>query len=187
MKKEIYILIIMLVFFLLIHTACTKENINPEPTPIHTPICGYAFGNNADNDTLGWAGGYYFASPFTIPNTEEISSIVVKLADATNYAAGIYSDNAGVPADVITQTGVVSGIAGWNTKTAATASLNAGVTYWLLVVTENVGARISPGTGTGKYALVSWSDVSTGLPLDLNSEVWNNFTDEIKIYTVSCK
>lgn len=185
MKKEFYFLIISIGTILLSNTACTKDNAGPVPTP--TPVCGYAFGNNADNDTLGWAGGYLFASSFTLSAGENISSLAVKLGAATNYIAGVYSDNSGVPADIMTQTGVVSGISGWNTAVVQTAGLIKGGTYWLVVVTENVGVRLNPGTGAGKSANISWSEVSAGLPLDLNSKSWSGISDEIKIYAVSCK
>jgi hypothetical protein len=185
MKKEFLAIMTAVCFILLAHTACTTDKTGPAPTP--TPYCGYVFGNNADNDNSGWAGEYLFVCPFTPVYGTSIKTISVKLASDTNYIAGIYSDNSGAPADLVTQTGIISGTAGWSTGTATEVSLNAGVTYWLVVITENIGVRLSTGTSSCRYALMLWSAVSAGLPADLNSAAWFDSTNEIKLYASGCR
>ncbi len=183
MKKAGYIFFLCFISSFLAFSGCSSKS----PSSLETPrSCSYAFGNNLDNDDASWAGGYLFACPFTISSGMNVSKLCVKLSYAANFTAGIYSDNAGSPADLISQAGVVSGVPGWNTATAAAVDLNAGVKYWLVTVTESPGVSILSGSSPCKYSLVLWSAYSSGLPADLGAMMWSEMTNEIKIYAVSC-
>lgn len=183
MKKAGIVCFVCFSFILMSLNGCSKTN--PGGPSSHS--CSYAFGNNADNDTLNWGSGYIFACPFTISSGVTVTKLNVKLSGGPIiiYAAGIYSDNSGVPADLISQTGVINGAPGWNSVTITAAALNSGNTYWLVVTSENPGIRYLSGSGSCLYALTTWNDA--GLPSDLASISWSPLADEIKIYAVSCK
>jgi hypothetical protein len=187
MKKAGVIFLACFSLMLIIASGCSNKNPG---TPAPAQTCGYAFGNNMDNDTMTWTGGYLFACPFTPASAVKVSSLSVKLdgAGAITYEAGIYSDNSGAPADQLSQTGViVNGAPGWNSVTITAVDLNVGNTYWLVVISDNPGIRADSGAGSCKYSLILWSTVSAGLPPDLSYLVWNSLTDEIKIYAIGCK
>jgi hypothetical protein len=188
MKKKGIIIAAFFFLILLFFNSCSKNNPG---TPEQKHGCAYAFGNNADNDTSGWTGGYLFACPFTMSSNVTIDELAVKLTGTAGsliiYEAGIYADNSGVPADLIAQTGKINGAPGWNAVTTTAVALNSGNTYWLVAVSENPGISDLPGSGSCKYAPIYWPAFASGLPADLNSISWNPLSDEIKVYAMSCE
>ena len=84
------------------------------------------------------------ASKFVIPTGQTLSSISLNVvaASALTAVVGIYTDNSGVPGNLITQSAQAAVATGWNTLAIPPTSLNAATTCWLEIGRASCRERV---------------------------------------------
>ena len=134
---------------------------------------------------------------FVASETGYVSEVRVKVGDSTNVKAGIYADNAGEPAALLSsnQTGQAC-TTGWNTISIPSTYIKEDTNYWLAINSDDSYVRTdSSGTnilrykslayanawpdpagtsytaGTAESALAGWGQLA-GIYLDLTSKFW---------------
>jgi hypothetical protein len=164
---------------------CAKEAPS-EPSS----SCAYAFGYNENDDNNSWSGEYLLSYGFTMASDVTVSKIAIKLETATDFVAGIYTDNSGSPETRLSQSAITAGRAGWNTVAITPADLTASSKYWIVFCTQTTSAR-GNNANTGavcKYDDYLWSDIvsGSGLPASYNAWQIDNADGDIKIYALTC-
>lgn len=163
---------------------CQSNPEAPEPTP--TLVCDITMGNPADNDDNGFVGGYLLAASEVMASDKTIYRIGVKLSSATNFACAIYDDNNGEPNNMLAESGVIAGTAGWNEATIPATALTNGNTYWIVAISENTGIRDQDNVGSNMRLTYSWPTVAgSGMPTEQTG--WVSGAFEMKLYGVTCQ
>ncbi len=138
-KKTGFFFLFLLAWSGFILPAC--ENKNPPVVPgtplVNTPVpCAGVLGNNAAVTTNPGPPDLVFVLAVPVTNTTLLSlSVYTTGSSPVTYEAGIYSDNAGVPLNLLEETGpqtLSAPATQWNSASLIhPLNLSGGVTYWL--------------------------------------------------------
>lgn len=168
-------------------TVTLTATITPTATLITSGNCVYAYGYGGDNDNHGWGAGVLVASPFIAGSITGLNQLVLKIGNENRFAAGVYSDNSGVPGTKLAETGGVTCSSGWNAANLLTAcTLTGGNTYWIVAVAQNSGGirDYDASTVSEKVANSTYTDV---LPSDISGLTWYSYAGyEMKAYAFIC-
>ena len=145
-------------------TPTVTETATVTQTPTTTPDCTMQFGETGA-DAGSWSEEYLVLIPYTPGTGGSINVMWIKLLGATNFRLGLYDDNAGEPGNLLCQSDVTGGIAGWNSATVPSTSYTAGTKYYIALITATSASKyVSGGVGMF-YKSYSWSTVeASGLP-----------------------
>jgi hypothetical protein len=148
--------------------------------------CTIAFGNYSTGTSGGWNNNFLIAQQHTAGSNTVISSLSLMVDGATNYCIALYSDNSGLPGNMLAWTGVqYASAAGWATASIPGTAVSSGTAYWIAVETESVMIHGAIGSLPVTYVSYPFSSIiSTGLPA---SPAWpTTFGSQIYTYAISC-
>ncbi|HVZ79852.1 MAG TPA: hypothetical protein VHE12_03525 [bacterium] len=117
------------------------------PTITQTPACGgpTAFGINAtQGSTSTFGGGNYLLSAFNLASGPvTVIRLNAYVASGTgNVRMALYTDNAGVPGTLKTQSNALPVTVGWNNFPVPGVALSAPATYWIGLIHDNYGTAM---------------------------------------------
>ncbi len=162
------------------------KSVAPAQPLTCTTVIGYPTNNN-NNYRMG---NEIVATKFTMDVDGHINAIMVKLANPAAIIAAVYADTGTSPGDVLVQTAIYAGQAGWNAMPTPGYDLVSGTSYWLAVLADAAAiASVEPGaTAVYKHASLSIDATVTALGLPPGSDLmWTDATGEIKIAALNCK
>jgi hypothetical protein len=153
-------------------TESQTSTISPTATQTSTRVCGMALGSDLNDETNTWSSGYTVANKYTAAANYTINEAAIKLALATSFEIGIYTNSASKPGALLAQTGAHAGVVGWNSAPISLA-ITSGTVYWIVIrFKEDVSVSLSyfpSGTGMSMYVVRDWTD---GLPAAAGTLSW---------------
>ena len=135
-------------------TSCDQTYTFPAPgstpTPTPPPCSGAGFFGNYNAVFNGLNPNFIHGSAFTNVDSAHVTSLAIYSNASGNAIMGIYTDNAGLPGNLLGQTAGQYCTPGWN-YLPLTLYLYPG-TYWLMAITDtaNIGQNSSGGTAAYK-------------------------------------
>lgn len=186
-KLLISFVLVLFVFLGCKQNSNTAEPASPEPTATAVPVCDVLFGYDLDNNDSNFVGNALIASSFVMSDETSVNRLAVKLNVDSAYSIGIYTDNAGEPGTLLAETGIKTGLTGWNNAGIELTALASGTKYWLISITEfnGVGLCTSVSRGYKGYTYAWSSVVSGGMPSSVSG--WTAVAlCEQKIYASYC-
>lgn len=152
-----------------------------------TQVCAVSVGTSAADSWWYLYNGYIFASAYTLASDTVITALGMSQNNPDLYVIGVYTDNAGKPGSLITQTGIHYYADVTKEWPITPVTLYSGNTYWLVTTTEN-GQHYRAAGNNSLHAAYSWNTVvaDNGLPADLSSITWTSTAVVNTIYAISC-
>jgi hypothetical protein len=154
MKKAI-VFVTLVVFLVFASMSCKKASpASPAATPSPCPTFSFGFGSFY---TFGIAvnTNTIFASKYNTPTPAKVTGFSFEASNSGHVICAIYSDNAGVPQDLIAQTSFTTlDYSGTETvNLAVPVNIGAG-DYWIACLADsNMVNAINSGTGGSKVIL----------------------------------
>lgn len=163
-----------------------NATLSPTATNTAVPVCTISLGYWDSYKDGAWGGNVIVAVPVIPSKNGYIDVIGVLLEGAVSFRAAVYSDNSNEPGNVIAQSSVTAGSAGWNEVAITQSNLTQGTKYWLAVVCNGFGVCDDEAYSNEAWRYnYLWTDASsTGMPSGLTG--WSTGTGRAKIYAAGC-
>lgn len=151
-------------------------------------VCSNIVGFEADDDNSYWGAEYIVAYQFLTGNADTtVNRLRIKLESAADFIIAVYTDNSLKPGSVVMETGVLSGIVGWNYVGIDDLVLSADTYYWIAVLSSGNGVRCRDDgdAATALYLSYLWTTASSsGMPE--NQAGWGMQQSELKLCLDFC-
>jgi hypothetical protein len=157
-------------------TPTLTYTLTATPTITQTPSCSAptSFGFSAVSTPSNFGGGYFFGVKTVMSTASKVVALnayISSVPSATDVRMALYTDNAGAPGTLLTQSNSQSVTVGWNKfPVPATNLLSAPATLWIALVHDNYGsglgleANANSGANLGYFASAGFGNFPSTAP-----------------------